>query len=340
VKGGEGLQPDAEVVTYEGLADLLVADYVANRRRSIRRAQGALAHLREVFQGMPAVEITEVRLARYVHDRQAAGAANATINRELSILKRAFRLALRFQRVVRCPYVPLLSEDNVRTGFFEREEYLAVLRELPARLQPVVAVAYVTGWRTQSEILTRRWRHVDLEAGWLRIDPSEGKDRGGRTFPLIPVLRRVVETQRRRVDALAHGLRHTVEWLLPRDDGRPIRSFHRAWVSACRRAGVAGRIPHDFRRTAVRNLERAGVARSTAMALVGHRTESIYRRYAIADERSLHEAGTKLEVLLGANWRASMRSRSAAHPPSPVRVASRLTRRSGALESDRWTEPA
>src|SRR5215831_17248810 len=80
-------------------------------------------------------------------------------------------------------------------------------------------------------------------------------------------------------------------------DGCPIKSFRRAWQSACRQAGLAGRIPHDFRRTAVRNLERAGVPRSTAMEMVGHRTEAIYRRYAIADEVMLRDGAAKLSAL-------------------------------------------
>jgi hypothetical protein len=61
---------------------------------------------------------------------------------------------------------------------------------------------------------------------------------------------------------------------------------------------------HDFRRTAVRNLERAGVARSAAMEMVGHRTESIYRRYAIADEAMLRESGAKLAALHDAEPKA------------------------------------
>ena len=77
----------------------------------------------------------------------------------------------------------------------------------------------------------------------------------------------------------------------------PIRAFRRAWAKACVEAGVPGRIPHDLRRTAVRNLERAGVPRSTAMALVGHETESIYRRYAINDEAMLKEGIEKLARL-------------------------------------------
>jgi hypothetical protein len=79
-----------------------------------------------------------------------------------------------------------------------------------------------------------------------------------------------------------------------------IKSFRRAWVTACKKAGIPERVPHDFRRTAVRNLERAGVPRSTAMKMVGHRTESIYsiyRRYAIVDEAMLKEGAAKLQIL-------------------------------------------
>ena len=76
--------------------------------------------------------------------------------------------------------------------------------------------------------------------------------------------------------------------------GRPLKGFRKSWLDACREARRAGRIPHDFRRTAVRNLERAGVPRSTAMKMVGHKTESVYRRYAIVDEAMLREGGAKL----------------------------------------------
>ena len=69
--------------------------------------------------------------------------------------------------------------------------------------------------------------------------------------------------------------------------GGPLKSFGKAWQQACLAAGVPGRILHDLRRTAVRNLERAGVPRSVAMKMVGHKTESAYPRYAIVDEAML-----------------------------------------------------
>ena len=89
-------------------------------------------------------------------------------------------------------------------------------------------------------------------------------------------------------------------WGVLHGEGGPIKRFRRAWLTACKAAEVPHRIPHDFRRTAVRNLERAGVPRSAAMKMVGHKTEAIYRRYAIADESMLREGAAKLEALLQA----------------------------------------
>ena len=78
-------------------------------------------------------------------------------------------------------------------------------------------------------------------------------------------------------------------------DGKRIKSLRGAWGSACTAAGLPGRIPHDFRRTAVRNLEQVGVSRSAAMSMVGHKTEAIYRRYAIVDAGALREAAAKID---------------------------------------------
>jgi len=88
-----------------------------------------------------------------------------------------------------------------------------------------------------------------------------------------------------------------VPWVFVHPDGSRIRDFRYAWAKACRAAGVPGRLVHDFRRTAVRNLERAGVTRSAAMKLTGHKTEAVYRRYAIVDSGMLQEAAAKLDQL-------------------------------------------
>jgi integrase len=70
-------------------------------------------------------------------------------------------------------------------------------------------------------------------------------------------------------------------------DGKPVHDLRGSWKKACRAAGLGSTLFHDLRRSSVRNMERAGVPRSVAMQLTGHRTESIYRRYAITNEADL-----------------------------------------------------
>jgi integrase len=125
-------------------------------------------------------------------------------------------------------------------------------------LKPVAIVAYIAGWRTQSELLTRQWRHVDLAAGWLRLDTGEGKTRQGRMFPFSPQLRTTFDAQREYVHQVERRIGAVIPWAFIRPDGCQVRDFRFAWAKACRAAGVPGRLVHDMRRTAVRNLERAG----------------------------------------------------------------------------------
>jgi integrase len=96
--------------------------------------------------------------------------SNAEINRELTILKRMFTLAVQADKLLRRPHIPLLEERNRRTGFFELEMLECVLADLPAALQPVILFAYLTGWRIPSEVLPLEWRQVDFSVGEIRLD--------------------------------------------------------------------------------------------------------------------------------------------------------------------------
>jgi integrase len=114
----------------------------------------------------------------------------------------------------------------------------------------------------------------------------------------------VLEGQRQRVRAIEQATGQIIPWVFVHraGEGRAtagtrISDFRGAWVKACRNAGVPGRLVHDFRRTAVRNLERAGVPRSAAMKMTGHKTEAVYRRYAITDSAMLQEAAVKRAAL-------------------------------------------
>ena len=98
-------------------------------------------------------------------------------------------------------------------------------------------------------------------------------------------------------------------------DGQPIRSMRKAWVAPCGRAGLRGWLFHDLRRTAVRNLERAGVSRSVAMSFTGHETESVYKRYAITDQASQKDGARKL---------AKFYAETATEPPKVVPIQAAL----------------
>jgi integrase len=68
----------------------------------------------------------------------------------------------------------------------------------------------------------------------------------------------------------------------------------KAWAAACRRAAKPGLRLHDLRRSAVRSMEQAGVPRSVATKITGHRTEAVYRRYAIVSDADLRDAMSRL----------------------------------------------
>ena len=294
---GKPVGPQLDKTTLDDLLKMVEDDYTANSQRSGDRVKYASAHLKAFFQGSrKARDITTSRITAYRAHRLTAGAKPSTVNYEMAILRRGLRLAAKDGKVGVRPEFSMLHVDNARKGFFELEEHRAIQTHLPEYLQPVAAVAYITGWRTKSELLTREWRHVDLDNGWLRLEPGEGKNREGRDFPFTDELRTILEAQRERVKAIERSRGRVIRWVFCHPDGRRIKDFRGAWAKACDDAKIPGRLVHDFRRTAVRNLERAGIPRSAAMKMTGHKTEAVYRRYAIVDSAMLQEAAVKLSA--------------------------------------------
>lgn len=289
-----GRNPDAERTTFENLATMLVDDYRANGRASLPRAQQAIAHLREPFGNDRAYAITADRVSEYIATRLDDGAARGTVQKELAALGRMFTLADRAGRVTHRPRFPSIRVENTRAGFFEDHELRAVLSHLPPAIAPLVEFLYLTGWRV-GEARQLEWRHVDFVAGTVRLEPCTTKNREARTFPFdaLPALAALLHRQRAATEATQHETGQIIPWVFHRE-GQPIRDFRWAWMAACKKAGVPGKLVHDLRRTAVRNLERAGVARSHVMKLTGHKTEAVYRRYAIVSEADLREAVRKL----------------------------------------------
>lgn len=288
---GRPFTPIALRLRFEDLKAELLGDYQSRGLRTIGRRKEHLTHLAHDFAGWRAQEITTAAIRTYSARRQHEGAANATINRELAALKRAFNLAIQAGKLWHRPHVPMLREANARQGFFELEVFEAVRAQLPDHLYGVITFGYYTGWR-KGEILSLRWQQVNLAHNEVRLEPGTTKNHDGRVIFLDGELREVLE---RQWEHRASGC----DYVFHRR-GRSMGDFEKAWAKACACAGCSGMIFHDLRRTAARNLIRAGVPERVAMQITGHKTRAIFDRYHIVSEGDLREAAWKLAAWSGA----------------------------------------
>jgi len=273
-------------ISFEDLLKDYVTDYKINGKKTVKKAERCVSFLLREMKGMMAPEITTDVIKRYIEKRLSGGVNNATVNRELAAMKRAFNLAARCTppKVSIVPYVPMLKENNVRKGFIEYAEYLSLRNALPDYLKPVLSFGYFTGWR-KAEILNLTWRHVNLRDGIVRLEPGETKNSEGRTLYMEPELWEMLKQlhKNRRMDC----------FFVFNRNGRKIIDFHKAWETACTTAKKPGLLFHDLRRSAIRNMVRASVPERVAMMISGHKTRSVFDRYNIVSQEDLKEAAIK-----------------------------------------------
>ena len=135
-------------------------------------------------------------------------------------------------------------------------DFDALAAALPPAVRGPVRFAFLTGWRLASEVLTLTWDRVDFEASEVRLYTS--KNGKPRVFPfaLLPELAALLKERQnaRAVEGVAGGITN----LVFHRNGRPIRDLRGAWEKACQVASLAGLIPHDLRRSAVRRLSGLG----------------------------------------------------------------------------------
>lgn len=287
------IMPRAERTTFNDLVKLIEADYAARGNKTTRDMLGRVTHLREAFGKVRPADITFQDLQRYVTSR--AGAKPATIRHEVTILGRMLRLAVQAGLLKAVPPLPTITVRNVRKGFFTPDELARVLEALPGDLSLAIEFAAITGFRI-GEVRSLTWAQVDFGHSIVRLEPGTTKNDEGRTWPfdLHPRLGALLREQRRRTDALQRRLGKIVPWVFWRGEGGQIKEFRDSWRRACREAGCPGRLVHDLRRSAVRELLRAGVSEHVAMRLTGHKTDSMLKRYDIVSETDLREAVGRL----------------------------------------------
>ena len=197
------------------------------------------------------------------------------------------------------PTFPTLQVDNARDEFHSDAELAAVRDELPVPLRNLWTIGAWTGWR-RNELFNLRWSQVDFEAGVIRLDVGTTKNREGREVPfdVVPDLVAAFNAQREYTTRVERVTGQIVAHVFHRG-GKPIKRMDVSRRQACRRAGVIGKdgrpkVLHDLRRTAARNLTRAGVPRHVTMRILGLKTESMWRRYSIVETSDLREGMGKV----------------------------------------------
>ncbi len=330
------------------LADDFLRDYRINGRKSLDDVEARWTlHLKPFFAHYRASEVSTEFIKRYVDERQQQGAANATINRELAALKRMFRLGYQANKVHRVPVFPKLAERNVRTGFVEDTNYArlaAACGKVGLWLRAMLEVGYTYGWRV-SELLNMKVRQVDLLGRTIRLEPGTTKNDDGREVEMTPAVATLLTP-------LCVG-KSPDKFVFTRPDGSPVRDFRVTWGNVCCAAGLGellcpvcsaqvgsdykcaeckrewnrtnltyqGLIFHDLRRTAARNLRRAGVAEGVIMKIGGWKTRSVFERYAIVTSSDISDALRKLT----ASRRAADLSQPAFQPQSEDDSETRAT---------------
>lgn len=297
----------------------LEADYKLRGKDSAQNVSN-LSRVRRDFGDVRATRLTAEQIDAYIEGRITEGAAKASINRVTQLLGQAFKLAIQRKRLTSAPYIRHLSEaGNVRQGFFSESEFRSVVENLPEYLKDFCRFAYCTGMR-KGEVASLRWE--DLDGDVIRLRAENAKNGEGRSVPVEGELAEVIEGRRAARQVKRDGGPVVLSaWIFHRD-GERVGDFRKAWATACVMAGLGklvcpqcgepvgadhkcakcskewdreevkytGRIFHDFRRTAVRDMVRARVPETVAMSISGHKTRSMFDRYNISNERDQREA--------------------------------------------------
>jgi len=270
------------------LVELYKRDYEDNNRKTMKECKHYSKLISEDFGEFRAVDVGSRHIREYRDKRRLMksvrcpnGINDSTINRELSALRRMYHLGMQEDPplVLRVPKIKLLKENNIRKGFFELEDFKVLRAFLPDHLKIPATIGFYTGMRL-GEILNLKWSNVDFEHQTISLDPGTTKPGEGREVPMIGEIYEALDKWRMK----------TVEkwpktpWVC-HYNGIQTKWIKRAWRTACKNAGFHGAKFHDFRRSAVRNLVRAGIPKSICKEISGHITDSVFERYDIGSSK-------------------------------------------------------
>lgn len=281
-------------VTMGELLDDVEMDYRLNGFASLPQLLSRLKRLKPAFGRIRAAEFGSQHIERYRLRRIKDKTEPASINREIQVLSRAWSLALEHEKVARLLHFPMLSENNIRTGFLSVDQYQALLGKLPWYLKPLLIVAYHVPCRF-GELTNLFLTQLDFEHSEIVLNPGETKNKEGRHMPMIGPMRETLLMQK----AIRDEKFPDCPYVFFGEAGGRIVDIRKAWKTACKAAGVGEKtLFHDLRRSAARNMRRAGIPEHTIMKIAGWKTHSMFERYDIQDSLDLKRAAETMNEWL------------------------------------------
>jgi integrase len=282
------IEPRDRKLTVDDLYSAMLSDYRNNELASLENTEQRWENrLKKFFGGLRAINISTDLLNRYVASCRDSELSNATINRDLAALRRAFNLALKGGKLQRIPSFPHLKESAPRAGFVEESAYDRLAKNARELwLRALVATAYSFGFR-KGELLGLRVRQVDLLNRSIRLNAGETKSGDGRAVAMTQDVFTLLQ-------ACVAG-KGSDDYVFTRN-GKPVAGFRKRWKSLTVAAGCPGLLFHDLRRSAVRNMVRRGVPETVAMKISGHKTRAVFDRYNVTSESDLADAARKIEA--------------------------------------------
>jgi integrase len=284
-------QLTANRCTIEDLLSLLLRQQRRLQRADIAHVESRIKnHLNPALGRILVNRFAQADVERYIDERLDSEAAPATINRELACLKTALNIGLERNLLHRVIKWTKLPELNIRAGFLDHDDYRRLLSELIDELKLLLVFGYHYGIR-KSELLGYRWDYVDWFAKELRIPQPNAKNKEPKIIPFYGEVEQWLGVEKARHDAYYSDS----PWIFSRA-GKVIKDFRESWSQAVQRAELQDSLGwfHDLRRSAVRNMTNAGLDQKMAMAISGHTTDSVFRRYRIVPRKDLRRAADRM----------------------------------------------
>jgi integrase len=298
-------KPKADRKTIGQLLDMLENDFRARRKDNAKNLN-LIATVRKDLGDRWADALTTASMTEYVKNlrkspkrkqegRRSKSLADSTIKHRLQVLASAFELENFAREEVKqdpltVPRFPKLTGDNARSGFLNRAPFDVLYSHLPSDLKDFCLFAYLTGWR-KNAIASLEWSDVCDGNIYLRGVYSKNK----KPY-YVPIIGELVELIERREEArsVKNDSGVLLSSLVFHRDGARIDEFRKSWATACKKTGCEGRLFHDLRRSAARQLIRSGVSKDVCRQLGGWKTDSMFSRYNICDEEDLRDAMEKV----------------------------------------------